>query len=171
GIAFQNPDRQIFAGNVRAEVTFGARNVGRSGIELAKRVHDALALVGLEGLDDVNPYDLGYSRRKLLTIASVLAMQTPVVVLDEPTTGQDARGVARIQQVVAELSQAGRTVIAISHDMRFVAETFARVVGMGGGQILLDGSPAEVFAEAAWPTLASTSLELALAARGRSRRG
>ena len=98
-------------------------------------------------------------------------MHTPVVVLDEPTTGQDARGVARIQALVGELASAGRTVIAISHDMRFVAETFARVVVMGGGRILLDGSPAEVFAESAWPTLASTYLEPPLAARVGARLG
>jgi energy-coupling factor transport system ATP-binding protein len=93
------------------------------------------------------------------------------VVLDEPTTGQDARGVARIQRVVAELSGAGRTVVAISHDMRFVAETFDRIVVMGAGKILLDGTPTEVFAEPAWPILASTYLEPPLAARVGARLG
>ena len=98
-------------------------------------------------------------------------METPAVVLDEPTTGQDARGVARVQAVIADLHADGRTVIAISHDMRFVAETFERVVVMGDGRILLDGPPAEVFAEAAWPTLASTYLEPTLAAREGARFG
>ena len=69
-------------------------------------------------------------------------MGTPVVVLDEPTTGQDARGVRRVERVIADIAAAGRTVIAISHDMRFVAETFGRVVVMGAGRILLDGPPA-----------------------------
>ncbi|HEV2006101.1 MAG TPA: hypothetical protein VGQ85_05745, partial [Candidatus Limnocylindrales bacterium] len=104
-------------------------------------------------------------KRKLLTVASIIAMDTPILVLDEPTTGQDARGVARIQDIVAGLAGEGRTVIAISHDMRFVAETFERVIVMGAGRILLDGTPAEVFAETAWPTLASTYLEPPLAAR------
>jgi energy-coupling factor transport system ATP-binding protein len=113
----------------------------------------------------VNPYDLGFSRRKLLATASILAMETPVVVLDEPTTGQDARGVERVQRIVRELAAAGRTVIAISHDMRFVAETFARVIVMRDGRIVLDGPPEEIFAEAAWPTLGSTYLEPPLAAR------
>jgi energy-coupling factor transport system ATP-binding protein len=98
-------------------------------------------------------------------------MDTPVVVLDEPTTGQDARGIARVQQVIAGLIGEGRAVIAISHDMRFVAESFARVVVMGGGRILLDGPPAEVFAEAAWPVLASTYLEPPYAARVGARLG
>jgi energy-coupling factor transport system ATP-binding protein len=127
--------------------------------------------VGLEAFVDANPYDLGFSRRKLLTLASVLAMDTPVVVLDEPTTGQDARGVARIQRVVESIAAEGRTVIAISHDMRFVAETFRRVVVMGAGRVVLDGDPAEVFAEASWPTLASTYLEPPLAARVGARLG
>ncbi|HET7169023.1 MAG TPA: hypothetical protein VFI69_07450, partial [Candidatus Limnocylindrales bacterium] len=118
-----------------------------------------------------NPYDLGYSRRKLLALASILAMETPVLVLDEPTTGQDARGIRRVQGVVSSVAETGRTVIAISHDMRFVAESFGRVVVMGAGRVLLDGPPASVFAEAAWPTLASTYLEAPHAARVGARLG
>jgi len=171
GIVFQNPDRQIFAGKVRDEVAFGPRMLGRGKAEAAAAGAAALEAVGLAEAIDTNPYDLGYSRRKLLAIASVLAMDTPVVVLDEPTTGQDARGIARVQQVIAKLVADGRTVIAISHDMRFVAESFGRVVVMGGGRILLDGSPAEVFAEAAWPVLASTYLEPTHAARVGARLG
>jgi energy-coupling factor transport system ATP-binding protein len=171
GIAFQNPDRQIFAGKVRTEVEFGPRILGRSPLEAADAATAALELVGLADLTEANPYDLGFSRRKLLALASVLAMDTAVVVLDEPTTGQDARGVARIQRVVEGLVTAGRTVIAISHDMRFVAESFGRIVVMGAGRILLDGSPADVFGEPAWPTLASTYLEPPLAARAGARLG
>lgn len=171
GLAFQDPDRQIFAARVRSEVAFGPRNLGRSGADLDRAVNEALVATGLDGEAATNPYDLGYSRRKLLALASILAMTTPVVVLDEPTTGQDARGVARIQRVVAGLAEQGRTVVAISHDMRFVAETFERVVVMGSGRILLDGTPADVFAEPAWPTLASTYLEPPLAARVGARLG
>jgi energy-coupling factor transport system ATP-binding protein len=165
GLAFQDPDRQIFAGRVRAEVAFGPRNLGLSGAELDRAIDAALAATGLDKDAQTNPYDLGYSRRKLLALASILAMGTPVVVLDEPTTGQDARGVARIERIVADLAAEGRTVVAISHDMRFVAETFERVVVMREGRIVLDGTPAEVFASDAWPVLASTFLEPPLAAR------
>lgn len=159
GLCFQDPDRQVFAGSVRAEVAFGARNVGLDGTALQAAVAGALEAVGLEDEGDTNPYDLGYSRRKLLAIASVLAMGTPVVVLDEPTTGQDARGIARVGAIVRRLRAEGRTVIAISHDMAFVAEHVGRVVVMRAGRVVLDGTPAEVFAEEAWPTLASTYLE------------
>jgi len=171
GLAFQDPDRQIFAGSVRAEVAFGPRNLGLRGAELDGRVVEALEAVGLAGSADENPYDLGYSRRKLLSIASVLAMRTPIVVLDEPTTGQDLRGVARVRAIVAALAAEGRTVITISHDMRFVAETFRRVIVMRAGRIVLDGTPADVFAAASWDVLASTYLEPPLAARVGARLG
>jgi len=164
GVAFQDPDRQIFADTVRAEVGFGPSILGRPPAIVAAAVEAALDAVGLAGKDGQNPYDLGYARRKLLGIASILAMETPVVVLDEPTTGQDARGVARIHAIVEAATTAGRTVIAVSHDLRFVAERFERVVVMGRGRLLLDGSPTEVFAEAAWTALRSTNLEPPLAA-------
>jgi energy-coupling factor transport system ATP-binding protein len=165
GLAFQNPDRQIFAGEARAEVAFGPRNLRIKGLAMEEAVGRALAAVGLEDSAGTNPYDLGYSKRKLLALASVLAMETPILVLDEPTTGQDARGVAQVQAIVRARAAEGRTVLTISHDMRFVAETFERVVVMGAGRVLLDGTPAEVFDEASWPTLASTYLEPPLAAR------
>jgi energy-coupling factor transport system ATP-binding protein len=171
GIVFQNPDRQIFAGKVRDEVAFGPRILGRSDGEVAAAVEGALAAVGLTDVVDTNPYDLGYSRRKLLALASVLAMATPVLVLDEPTTGQDARGVTRVEQVVADVAAAGRTVIAISHDMSFVAETFARVVVLGAGRVLLDGPPDAVFDPEHWPVLASTYVDPPYAARVGERLG
>jgi energy-coupling factor transport system ATP-binding protein len=165
GLAFQDPDRQIFAGTVKAEVEFGPRNAGLRDAALIKAVEDALRATGLEGEAATKPYDLGYSRRKLLALASVLAMRTPVVVLDEPTTGQDARGVRRIEAIVRDLDDAGRTVLAISHDMRFVADCFERVIVMRQGTVILDGSPSDVFASEHWPELASTYLEPPLAAR------
>lgn len=171
GIAFQDPDRQIFAGRVRTEVTFGPQNLGLRGDQLRDAVDEALRATGLTDEAGANPYDLGYSRRKILAIASILAMRTPVIVLDEPTTGQDSQGVSRVEAIVREVRSAGRTVIAISHDMRFVAESFERVVVMAGGRVVLDGTPSEVFAEAAWPVLAGTYLEPPLAARVGARLG
>ncbi|MEA2661671.1 MAG: energy-coupling factor transport system ATP-binding protein [Chloroflexota bacterium] len=165
GLAFQNPDRQIFAGRVRREVEFGPRNLRVRGRALDGAVTEALAAVGLSDQGDTNPYDLGYSRRKLLAIASILAMRTPIVVLDEPTTGQDARGVERVQAIVANLAAERRTVVAISHDMRFVAEAFERVLVLRGGRLILDGTPSDLFAEPNWPALASTFLEPPVASR------
>jgi energy-coupling factor transport system ATP-binding protein len=159
GLAFQDPDGQIFSGSVRSEVEFGARNVGLRGDAQRRAVATALRAAGLEAEAATNPYDLGGGRRKLLAIASVLAMGTPVLILDEPTTGQDAGGVARVRDIVESVAAGGRTVITISHDMRFVAEAFERVVVLRAGRVILDGAPATVFAHDAWEALSSTYLE------------
>jgi energy-coupling factor transport system ATP-binding protein len=144
---------------VLSEVEYGPRNLGLRGAELRSAVESALAAVGLESEGRTNPYDLGASRRKLLALASVLAMGTAVLVLDEPTTGQDERGVERVRAVIRDAHDSGRTVIAISHDMRFVAEGFERIVVMRAGRIVIDGSPEEVFRRDTWKTLESTYLE------------
>jgi energy-coupling factor transport system ATP-binding protein len=165
GLVFQDPDRQVFSSNVRAEVEFGPRNLGFAGDRLREAVGAALVATGLEAEADTNPYDLGASRRKLLAIASVLAMRTPVIVLDEPTTGQDLAGIRRVEEIVAAIAAEGRTVIAVSHDMRFVADNFERVVVMRLGKVILDGAPAEVFARPAWDALRTTYVEPPLPAR------
>ncbi len=171
GLAFQDPDRQIFAGSVRREVEFGPRNLGLSGTALREAVDEALAEVRLEPDAGTNPYDLGASRRKLLALASVQAMGTPVLVLDEPTTGQDLLGVEIVTRVISGAHATGRTVIAISHDMDFVAASFDRVVVLRAGKIILDGTPASAFGEGSWDTLRSTYLEPPLPAVIGSRLG
>jgi energy-coupling factor transport system ATP-binding protein len=171
GLVFQDPDRQIFSGSARSEVEFGPRNLGVSGAPLRAVVDAALAAVGLAAEARTNPYDLGGSRRKLLALASVLAMQTPVLVLDEPTTGQDAAGINIVRSVIGRAHEEGRTVIAISHDMEFVASEFDRVVVMRAGRLIADGTPASVFAASNWELLATTYLVPPLAARIGSRLG
>jgi energy-coupling factor transport system ATP-binding protein len=155
GLAFQDPDRQIFSRSVRAEVEYGPRNLGMRGPLLREAVDAALTAVGLQEESHTNPYDLGGSRRKLLGIASVLAMRTPILVLD----GQDLQGVEQVRAVIEACHAEGRTVIAVSHDMRFVAETFDRVIVMHAGHVTLDGPTETVFAPDAWGRLAETYLE------------
>jgi energy-coupling factor transport system ATP-binding protein len=159
GLCFQAPDRQIFGSNVRDEVEFGPRRLGLDDEAAFARTTAALERVGMADQLGTHPGDLGESRRKLLTLASVLAMETSVVVLDEPTTGLDARGIELVASIIRELVAEGRSVVGISHDMRFVAGTFDRVVVLEAGRITLQGSPAEVFAEPAWPVLRSAGLE------------
>jgi energy-coupling factor transport system ATP-binding protein len=159
GLSFQNPDRQIFAARVSSEVAFGARNLGLRGRALDERVTAALSAVGLTDERAANPYDLSFSQRKLLALASILAMSTPAVILDEPTTGQDLRGRQRVRQIVADLATEGRTVVTITHDMEFAAETFERIVVMREGRVVLDATPNEAFAQRSWPLLRSTNLE------------
>ena len=142
GVTFQDPNHQLFGRSCRDEVAFGARNVGLRGSELEAAVARALEAVGLGDQSGANPFDLGPSRRRLLTIASVLAMGTPIVIVDELTMGLDEDERARVQALVAELAEAGRTVVAISHDARFVADAFERVIRLDRGRVIEDGPAA-----------------------------
>jgi energy-coupling factor transport system ATP-binding protein len=135
GMTFQDPGRQLFARTCRDEVAFGARNVGLRGRDLDAAVDAALAATGLADRAGANPYDLGPSNRRLLALAGVLAMRTPVIVLDEPTMGLDSEEIERVAAVIAMLAAEGRTVVAISHDARFVAGSFERVIGIDAGRV------------------------------------
>jgi energy-coupling factor transport system ATP-binding protein len=171
GFVFQNPDDQLFNRSVEREVAFGPHNLGLEGRLARELVDRALGLAGLASVRAVNPYDLGLSVRKLVAIASVLAMEPAVLVLDEPTTGQDGPGVARVGGIVDAYRRAGRTVIAITHDMEFAAGHFERIVVMRDGEIVADASPAEVFAPGCEALLVSTGLVAPVAARLGARLG
>lgn len=147
GYAFQNPDDQIFERTVEREVSFGPKNIGLDPEERDRRVHHALKLLGLEGVADVHPYDLHASQRKLVTLAATVAMQPAVIILDEPTTGQDAAGMQRLEAVLEHLSGRGSTIIAISHDIDFCAAHFDRNLLMAGGEILTDGASESVLSK------------------------
>ena len=147
GYVFQNPDDQIFKYHVIDEVMFGPQNIGMTKEQAREKAVVALKLVGLEQLADENPYDLELAERKLVAIASVLAMDTKVIILDEPTIAQDWKGRKIIQKMIRDLSSQGKTVIAILHDMDFVAESFERVIVMAHGKVLADGTKEEVFAQ------------------------
>ena len=147
GYVFQNPDDQIFKYHVIDEVMFGPQNIGMTKERAREQAVAALKLVGLEQLADENPYDLELAERKLVAIASVLAMDTKVIILDEPTIAQDWKGRKIIQKMIRDLSSQGKNVIAILHDMDFVAESFERVIVMAHGKVLADGTKEEVFAQ------------------------
>ena len=147
GYVFQNPDDQIFKYKVLDEVMFGPLNIGMPKEKAEESARQALQQVGLSAQAESNPYDLELSERKLVAIASVLAMDTEVVILDEPTIAQDVLGKAKLREIVAALQARGKLVLAILHDMDFVAACFERVLVMAHGEILADGSPAEVFRE------------------------
>jgi energy-coupling factor transport system ATP-binding protein len=147
GYVFQNPDEQLFRRSVKGEIAFGPSNLGYSPGEIKSLVEDAIQLTDLGDFVDHNPYDLSPSWRKLTALASVIAMDTPIVVMDEPTTGQDALGVLRIARIVGELYARGKTVIIISHDIDFCAENFDRIIALSQGEILLDGPVHEVLAQ------------------------
>jgi energy-coupling factor transport system ATP-binding protein len=149
GLVFQNPSDQIFQSRVDEEVSFGLRQLGLRGDVLAERVRAALADTSLEWAASLHPYDLTLTERKLVCLASVLAMKPKVVVLDEPTTAQDQFGVNRLIEIVRRIRGQGQTVVTITHDMDFVAEAFERTVVMREGQIVLDSPTPQVFARQA----------------------
>ena len=141
GFVFQNPDDQLFERSVEREVAFGPRNLGVAPGDIAALVTRSLAAVGLASERTTNPYDLDLSRRKLVALAGILAMDPAVLVLDEPTTGQDADGVERIGAIIEAFRGAGRSVVAVTHDMEFAARHFTRIVVMRAGEVVADGAP------------------------------
>ena len=147
GLVFQNPNDQIFKNKVIDEVMFGPLNIGMTEDEAIKNSEKSLEIVGLSDKLYYNPYDLGLSERKLITIASVLAMDTEVVIFDEPTIAQDFAGKERIKSIIKQLKSEGKIVLTIIHDMDFVAETFERTIVFAKGNVLLDSDTRDVFSK------------------------
>ncbi|WP_320169845.1 ABC transporter ATP-binding protein [Maridesulfovibrio sp.] len=144
-LLFQNPDDQICKRTVRDEVAFGPRNLGYSKDRIQELVYNALSDFDLLSFEEFNPHDLGYSQRKRLALASVCAMDTPVIIMDEPTAGLDPHEVSILKSVMDKLKAMDRTVIVISHDMDFLAETAARAVCLNEGKKIYDGCILDFF--------------------------
>ena len=137
GFLFQNPDRQICCSTVREELLFGFRAQGRSDAEAEVKVDAMIERFGFDG--DAEPFLLNRGTRQLLALASIIVMEPPVVVLDEPTTGLDFRECAKVMDVIAELNARGTTVVMVCHDMEVVADYAKRVIAMTAGQVVADG--------------------------------
>jgi energy-coupling factor transport system ATP-binding protein len=142
---FQNPDHQIFAETVAEEVGFGPKLFGLSDEEVAERVESALISVGLEGCGDEDPFCLTKAGRQAVAVASVLATQPQVIILDEPTTGLDFDQLRHMMDLITRLNQMGHTVIIVTHSMWVVAQYAARTVIVVDGEIVMDGPTREVF--------------------------
>ena len=137
GFLFQNPDRQICCSAVREELLFGFRAQGRADAEAEAKVDAMIERFGFDG--DAEPFLLNRGTRQLLALASIIVMEPPVVVLDEPTTGLDFRECAKVMDIIAELNARGTTVIMVCHDMEVVADYAKRVIAMTAGQVVADG--------------------------------
>ncbi|GIP31215.1 energy-coupling factor ABC transporter ATP-binding protein [Paenibacillus sp. J2TS4] len=144
---YQNPDHQIFQSTIRDEVAFGPINLGLPQEEVESRVAEALTAVGLYEMRAEEPYFAGKGERQKIAVASVLAMKPQVIVLDEPTTGLDHRGVEEMMSLIERLNRKGHTIVMVTHDMRLVARYAHRVLVLKQGRIIEDGSPEEVFAK------------------------
>lgn len=137
GFLFQNPDRQICCSTVREELLFGFLAQGRADAEAEAKVDAMIERFGFDG--DAEPFLLNRGTRQLLALASIIVMEPPVVVLDEPTTGLDFRECAKVMNVIAELNARGIAVIMVCHDMEVVADYAKRVIAMTAGQVVADG--------------------------------
>jgi energy-coupling factor transport system ATP-binding protein len=145
GYVFQNPDHQIFSASVIEEVTYGLKLRGLTEDEQRRKAEEVLSFVGLEGLADRHPFTLGKGLRQRLAVASILALEPEILVIDEPTTGQDWKGTESMLALIGRLHREGHTIIAITHDMRLVSEHAERALIMGGGMVMKDCPAAEAF--------------------------
>jgi energy-coupling factor transport system ATP-binding protein len=148
GYVFQDPDHQLFAASVAEEVAFGPANLGLAADEVARRVDEALAQVGLDARD-ADPFLLDKGARQRLAVAAVLAMQPDVLVLDEPTTGLDHREQRRMVDLLRRLHAAGRTLVLITHTPWVIAECAERVLLLAAGRLRYDGPVRGFFADPA----------------------
>ncbi len=147
GYVFQNPDDQIFHDNVYEEIAFGPKCLKQDAETRKTNVKKAIELCGLTDLINLHPYELPYSSRKFVTIASIIAMDTDVIILDEPTAGQDTAAIDRLVKIISALKNIGKTVIVITHDMDFVIANFERAIVMTNKQKVYDGEPKAMFAD------------------------
>ncbi len=149
GYVFQNPDHQLFNSTVWDEIAYGPRNIQLPEDEVRARVEEAVRVVGLEEQYlKQHPFFLPKGLRQRVAIGSILALRPKVIIVDEPTTGQDVKQSLEIMDFLADLHrERGHIIIIITHDMPIVARYAKRTLVMGQGQVLADGSTREVFAQ------------------------
>ncbi len=145
GLVFQDPDDQLFSPTVFDDVAFGPRHMGLPEPEVQERVAEALAAVGLTGFEDRVPHHLSAGEKKRVAIATVLAMRPSILVLDEPTTGLDARARRALLRLLCELPV---TMLIATHDLRLASVLCTRTLVMDGGRIVADGPTAELLRDA-----------------------
>jgi energy-coupling factor transport system ATP-binding protein len=145
GFVLQNPDRQLFANTVFEEAAYALKNMGMAEDEIGAKVRTSLAAVGLSGAEELFPPALSKGDRAKVVIASVLAMGSKTIILDEPTSGQDYRSCHQIMDIARDLHQKGHTIIYVTHNMSLIAEYAKRTIVMTQKRVLMDGNVAEIF--------------------------
>ncbi len=153
GLVFQNPFTQMSGAKftVYEEIAFGLENIGLPRDEMKARVEKAMALAGIADLANRSPYALSGGQQQRVALASILAMEPKVLVLDEPTSQLDPVGTREVFQVIKTLSQQGATIIMAEHKVEWIAEYADRVVALAEGKIVLQGKPQEVLASPLLP--------------------
>lgn len=149
GIVFQNPDHQLFAESVEGEILFTLENMGYT-LSEAKAICDTiLKTFELDRYRNRSPYSLSIGERKRLTIAAVLCYNPDVVVLDEPTAGQDYYNKSKLSRLITQLKRQGKGVVVVTHDVEFAAQTVERVILMASGRVIRDGPAQDILTDAA----------------------
>lgn len=147
GFVFQNPDVQIIAPTVEADVAFGPVNLGLSPDAVRRAVRDALGYVGLRGYEKRPPHHLSGGEKKRVAIAGILAMEPAVLVFDEPTNTLDPASSEEVMELLDELASGGRTVLISTHDVELAYRWADSVILMEHGRVLARGAPEEVFSD------------------------
>lgn len=147
GYCFQNPDHQLFCTTVNEEIAFGLKNLRLPANEIEERVKKVLKIVGLEKYKDMHPFFLGKGLRQRLAVAAVLAMESEIIVVDEPTTGQDYEMCKEIMILLDKLNKMGKTIIIITHDMKLVSKYCKRAIVMVEGKVIADDDPKNIFSD------------------------
>lgn len=146
GMVFADPEAQLSQNTVWEEIAFGPANLGIPKVEILKRVEELLALLKIEGLRNKSPFTLSGGEQQRVAIASVLAMQPDILVLDEPTSNLDPQGTAEVFAAVRSLNEEQHiTVVMVEHEVELLAEFANRILLMNKGEIVLDGTPSCVF--------------------------
>ncbi|HVP26331.1 MAG TPA: ATP-binding cassette domain-containing protein [Candidatus Bathyarchaeia archaeon] len=144
GFVFQNPDSQLFSESVEEEIAFALKNFGFEKEVIEKRVTWALNLLGLDEYRKTSPFMLSGGERKRVALASVLAWDPQMLVLDEPTIGQDYQQKEKLRQFILQMKTQQKTVVIVTHDVEFVAECNPRVMLMREGKIIADGEARDI---------------------------
>lgn len=145
GYVFQNPDNQIFSTSVYKEMEYGLKALKLSEEEMSKRIHEIAKLLDIEKVLEEHPFSLGKGERQRVAVASILVLKPKILVVDEPTTGQDWDGIQNMMKLIDELHANGTTIVMITHDMDVVATHANRVIVMAKGSMVADGSVRDVF--------------------------
>ena len=144
GIVFQNPLHQFFSETVWDEVAYALYNFGYSEEEIERRVEYTLKLMDLYDLRYKSPFTLSGGEMRRLALASILVYNPDIIVIDEPTIGQDAKHKRKLAEILNTLANMGKTVIVVTHDIEFAIEYFPRIIVLSSGKIIADGSPNKI---------------------------
>ena len=144
GIVFQDPDDQLFMPTVREDIAFGPRNLGVTGDELDERVSQALEQVGMSAFADRPPHHLSFGQRRRVAVATVLAMQPEILVLDEPSSNLDPASRRELAEILRDLDI---TMLMVTHDLPYALELCERSVILSGGRIVADGTTLDLLCD------------------------